>query len=197
VRRWNWIKRDSQGSRVAWGRNSNPLTKMAVFWVVAPCSHQGDDGGSKDIWNAGKFLPDYTTLQPRTQPSSYSPPWEPQILLSNPLVLETQLSTSGRSMQKKYSKVSETVSIIRNWNQSLTMPLIVWIAPLHTDTVRTQDFTQLRGILQLQNSVRIILLWEYFQEKQIILIWIFIVLLINVHGCTLHLCISRKWKVPF
>jgi hypothetical protein len=54
--------------------------KMAVFWVVAQCSlvefyerfrgpcclhHQGD----------------YTTLEPRRQPSSYSPPREPQILL--------------------------------------------------------------------------------------------------------------------
>jgi hypothetical protein len=40
-----------------------------------------DDGGSKDIWNVGKLLPDYTALQPRRQPSSYSPPWEPLILL--------------------------------------------------------------------------------------------------------------------
>jgi hypothetical protein len=68
-----------------------------------PCClhHQGpDDGGSKDLWNVGKLLPlialmmaaastseneckllpDYTALQPRRQPSSYSPPWEPQIL---------------------------------------------------------------------------------------------------------------------
>jgi hypothetical protein len=37
-------------------------SKMAVFWV-------------------GKLLPDYMVLQPRRQPSSYSPPWEPQILL--------------------------------------------------------------------------------------------------------------------
>jgi hypothetical protein len=37
---------------------------MAFFWVVAP------------------YLPDYTVLQPRRQPSSYSPPWEPQILPS-------------------------------------------------------------------------------------------------------------------
>jgi hypothetical protein len=63
-------------------------TKMAVFWVVAPCSlvevylrfrgpcclhHYGyyrpDDGGSKDLWNIGKLLPDYTALQPRRQSS--------------------------------------------------------------------------------------------------------------------------------
>jgi hypothetical protein len=43
--------------------------KMAVFWVVAPRS-RSDDGGSKDLWNVGKFLPDYTAQQPRRQPSS-------------------------------------------------------------------------------------------------------------------------------
>jgi hypothetical protein len=43
--------------------------------------HRPDDGGSKDLWNDGKRLPYYTALQPRRQPSSYSPPWEPQILL--------------------------------------------------------------------------------------------------------------------
>jgi hypothetical protein len=62
-----------------------------VFWVVAPCSlvevcwrfwgacclhHQGDeirpeDGGSKNPWNVGKLLLDYTAQQPRRQPSSY------------------------------------------------------------------------------------------------------------------------------
>jgi hypothetical protein len=44
-------------------------------------THRPDDGGSKDFWNIGKLLPDYTALQPRRQPSSYSLPWEPQILL--------------------------------------------------------------------------------------------------------------------
>jgi hypothetical protein len=43
------------------------LLKMTVFWVVVLCSlhNQGDDGGSKDLWNVGKLLPDYTVLQPR------------------------------------------------------------------------------------------------------------------------------------
>jgi hypothetical protein len=54
---------------------------MAVFWIEAPCSRP-DDGGSKYLWNVGKLLPGYKTQQPRRQPSSYSPPWEPQILLS-------------------------------------------------------------------------------------------------------------------
>jgi hypothetical protein len=65
--------------------------KMAVLWVVALCSleevyqrfrgpcclhHQGgpDDGGSKNLRNVGKLLPDYMVLQPKRQPSSYSPP---------------------------------------------------------------------------------------------------------------------------
>jgi hypothetical protein len=44
--------------------------KIAVFWVVAPCSLvEPDDGGSKDLWNVGKLLPDYTVLQPRRQQS--------------------------------------------------------------------------------------------------------------------------------
>jgi hypothetical protein len=37
--------------------------KMAIFWVVALCACC--------LWNIGKFLPDYTVLQPRRQPSKY------------------------------------------------------------------------------------------------------------------------------
>jgi hypothetical protein len=33
----------------------------------------------KHLWNVGKLLPDYTAQHPRRQPSSYSPPWKPQI----------------------------------------------------------------------------------------------------------------------
>jgi hypothetical protein len=46
--------------------------KIAVFWVVAPCSlgNRPDDGGSKDLGNVGKLPPDYTVLQPRRQQSS-------------------------------------------------------------------------------------------------------------------------------
>jgi hypothetical protein len=46
--------------------------KMAVFWIVAPCSlvdDRPDDVGSKHLWNVGKLLPDYTEQQPRRQPS--------------------------------------------------------------------------------------------------------------------------------
>jgi hypothetical protein len=69
--------------------------KMAVYWVVAPCSlvevyqrfrglyclhHQGDhylhhcldDRGSIDLCNAGNLITVYTALHPRRQPSSLS-----------------------------------------------------------------------------------------------------------------------------
>jgi hypothetical protein len=55
-----------------------------VFRYVTPCSlveivrrfrgaccfYRGDDEGSKHLWNAGKFLPDYTARHPIRQPSS-------------------------------------------------------------------------------------------------------------------------------
>jgi hypothetical protein len=43
-----------------------------IIFIIRAMSHP-DDGGSKDLWNIGKLLPDYTALQPRRQPSSYSP----------------------------------------------------------------------------------------------------------------------------
>jgi hypothetical protein len=46
------------------------MTEDGFFWVVA---HHPDDGGRKDHGNIGKLLPGYTVLQPRRQPSSYSP----------------------------------------------------------------------------------------------------------------------------
>jgi hypothetical protein len=46
------------------------------------CHHKyrPDDGGSMDLWNVHKLIPVYTALQPSRQPSSYSPPREPQIV---------------------------------------------------------------------------------------------------------------------
>jgi hypothetical protein len=91
---------------------------MVVFWVVAPCclvelyrylgpfpsarlTHRPDDGGSNDLWNVGITLPDYTVLQPRRQPSSYSPPWKPQILLN-----ECKITYNKRKLfkEEQYSK---------------------------------------------------------------------------------------------
>jgi hypothetical protein len=37
-----------------------------------------DDGGSKNLWNVSKLLPDYTAEHLRRQ-SSYSPLWESEI----------------------------------------------------------------------------------------------------------------------
>jgi hypothetical protein len=77
------------------------ILKMTVFWDVAPCSlvefyrrfrgacclqYRPDDGGSKHIWNVGKRLPDYAAQQPRRQPSSYLPPWEHKISLSEKIL---------------------------------------------------------------------------------------------------------------
>jgi hypothetical protein len=42
--------------------------KVAVFWVVVPCT---DDAGSKHLWNVDNLLSDYTAQQPRRQQSKY------------------------------------------------------------------------------------------------------------------------------
>jgi hypothetical protein len=49
------------------------LTQLCRIWSSHGSEyeddHRPDDGGSKDLWNVGKLLPDYTALQPRRQPS--------------------------------------------------------------------------------------------------------------------------------
>jgi hypothetical protein len=59
----------------------------------APFLHRPDDGGSKNLWNVGKLLPDYTALQPRRQPPLYSSSWEPQIL-NRPILTTCFLSVN-------------------------------------------------------------------------------------------------------
>jgi hypothetical protein len=67
---FNSLSKLSQTKPVGFEVLTAVSTKMAVFWVVAPCSlNRPDDGGSKDLGNVGKLLPDYTVLQPRGQPS--------------------------------------------------------------------------------------------------------------------------------
>jgi hypothetical protein len=47
--------------------------KMAVFWVVVPCSLvevYWHFRGNRHLWNIGKLPPDYSVLQPSRQPSS-------------------------------------------------------------------------------------------------------------------------------
>jgi hypothetical protein len=86
---------------------------MTAFRDVAPCSLVGitdvsvvltasiirdytiwcqpDDGDSKQLWEAGQFLPDYKTQQLRRQFSLHSPPWEPEISPSPMTCLQMQL----------------------------------------------------------------------------------------------------------
>jgi hypothetical protein len=47
-------------------RNQVLCINMTVLWVLAPCSLGDcpDYGGSKDLWNIGKLLPDYTAQKP-------------------------------------------------------------------------------------------------------------------------------------
>jgi hypothetical protein len=52
---------------------------MAVFWVLG--DGRLDDGGSTDLENVRNLIPVCTAPQPRRQPSSYQPLWEPQIVL--------------------------------------------------------------------------------------------------------------------
>jgi hypothetical protein len=56
-------------------------TIVSWRWMSSGLNHR-PDGGSKYLWNVSKLLSDYTALQPRWQPFSYSPPGEPEILLS-------------------------------------------------------------------------------------------------------------------
>jgi hypothetical protein len=43
---------------------------LLFFALIIKLINRPDDGGSKDLWNVGKLLPDYTVLQPRRQQSS-------------------------------------------------------------------------------------------------------------------------------
>jgi ABC-type nickel/cobalt efflux system permease component RcnA len=118
-------------------------TKMAVFWVVAPCGlvqvyhcfrspfrrhhqgrhHRSDDGPSKNLWNIGKLIPDCTALQPRRQPSTYSPPWGRQILP----ILRTTCSflrqfcfiTTNRSKFRIQNRPFQTVGLLITGDRSL------------------------------------------------------------------------------
>jgi hypothetical protein len=76
--------------------------------------HSPDDGGSKYLWNVGKLLPDYTALQPRRQPSSYTPPWEPQILLSKYLVPSVCLNVIWYGEAHSSSSSQEISRFLRN-----------------------------------------------------------------------------------
>jgi hypothetical protein len=62
-------------STVSTGSDSVLNTMLWWNWVDLPVLrfnlYRPDDGGSNDLCNVGKLLPDYTAQQPRRQPSSY------------------------------------------------------------------------------------------------------------------------------
>jgi hypothetical protein len=62
------------GRSAVWTGTSLPTFQRSVQ------NHRPDDGGSTDLWNTGKLTPVYTALQPRRQPSSQSPQWEPLVI---------------------------------------------------------------------------------------------------------------------
>jgi hypothetical protein len=66
---------------------------MAVFWVVVPCS-------LVEVYKRFRG-PCCLHYQGRRQPSSHSPPWEPQILLniSNPNCCKYKLTACGRNIR--------------------------------------------------------------------------------------------------
>jgi hypothetical protein len=75
--------------------SSNPTTSsmiVAETWVVAPGSlveAYRRFGGACYLHHKGKLLPDHRPLQPRSWPSSHSPPWELQISRSTSSFSET------------------------------------------------------------------------------------------------------------
>jgi hypothetical protein len=61
-------------------------------------THRPDDGGSRNLWNVSKLLPDHTALQPRRQPSLNTRTWEPKIL-----------QKKGGTEESKKNKVMKTL----------------------------------------------------------------------------------------
>jgi hypothetical protein len=53
-------------------RSSAGHLSTSVSYTKPPSSGRPDDGGSKNLWNVGKFSPDYTSQQSRRQKSSHS-----------------------------------------------------------------------------------------------------------------------------
>jgi hypothetical protein len=88
--RWVWHagpKRNMQADRPFLETHTTKRGRIQVCRIdlLVPLKHlRHQHAGRKRLWNVCKFLHvDYTALQPIRQPSSYSPPWEPEISLSN------------------------------------------------------------------------------------------------------------------
>jgi hypothetical protein len=118
--------------------------KTTVFWVFTPCNlvevyrcfrgvcclhYQGD-------------LTDYTAQQPRRQPSSYSPPWEPEISDTHFVIL-----LSGKD------KLQCNFNVIISVTCALKMPLNEYYstAKLFTDAVSTEEEWYRKIVTMLRN----------------------------------------------
>jgi hypothetical protein len=79
------------------------------------------------VLNVGKLLPDYTVLQPRRQQSSYSPPWEPQILLMFSTVRQWPLSYQrNRRSRRPSAKFCNMLSSFFYDGLLLSQPTVNW-----------------------------------------------------------------------
>jgi hypothetical protein len=128
-----------------WGSHG-VSTKMAVFWVVAPCSlgvvyqgfrgpcclhHRPDDGGSKDPRNVDKLVPHYTALQPRRQPSSSCPDWRSSWFSSIPQAnsgispWNTPQSNNFQFRIQIYSIICHSVQSKIAKNQSISISVVL------------------------------------------------------------------------
>jgi hypothetical protein len=103
---------------------------------TANAANRPDDGGSKRLWNVGKFLPDSTAQQHRRQPSSCWSPWEPQI---SPLILVIVTSTITRTVTT--TTTATTITTTTNMTSAYTSVTSVKI--IGTD-VKRRNFTRRR-----------------------------------------------------
>jgi hypothetical protein len=81
---------------------------LPTFPEVNHKNDRPDDGGNTGLWNAEELLPVYTVPQPRIQPSSYSPPWESEILLSNSSSQPQDGYYNALNTQPAYCSVART-----------------------------------------------------------------------------------------
>jgi hypothetical protein len=82
------------------------LIDMAVFWFITPCSLvevYRDFRGACCLHHQGNDRPDYTAQQSRRQPSSYMPPWKPEIsrMLDDDKYIGSQFPPSLSSISKQ------------------------------------------------------------------------------------------------
>jgi hypothetical protein len=118
--------------------------KMAVVWVVAPCSliemywrqrcllplklrgwaqHRPDDGHRKYVSNACKILPDYTAQQPKRSP--YLPPEEPEALMIHELIVIPEIRQVGTYLAATTVSISFHRSRKRNtWSSGRALRAI-------------------------------------------------------------------------